>query len=100
MSYTLFQKQVVNTLILVYIATQKTIYDAGAQDFKCQPDSGLLHDAKDVYGYRGNFLVDETLKAFAHSVCAEYELQYPPLSHEDALYLYFIIKDECEKFSM
>ena len=35
-------------------------------------------------------MVNETFKDFAHSVCAEYELQYSPLSHEDALYLYRI----------
>ena len=70
------------------------------QDFKCLPNSDLVHDAKNVYGYRGNLLVDETFKEFADSVCVEFQVQYPPLSHEDALYMYFIVKDECDSLFM
>ena len=43
-----------------------------------------------MYGYRDYLLVDETFKAFADSVCKEFELQYPPLSHADTLYLYYV----------
>ena len=76
--YTLFQKQVVNTFsVYSYPVVNKNMMQV--------PEA-----TTDVYGYRGNFLVDETFKDFAHSVCVEHELQYPPLSHEDALYLYFI----------
>ena len=72
----------------------------GAQDLKCQPARDLLQDARDMFGYTGNILVDKTFKDFADSVCTEYELHYPPESHEDALYMYFIIKDECENLSL
>lgn len=72
----------------------------GAQDFKCQADGDLVHDAVNTYGYRGNLLVDETFKNFADAICVEYRVQYPPLSHEDALFLYFIVKDECDSLSM
>jgi hypothetical protein len=61
----------------------------GAQDFKCQPDGDLVHDGKNMYGYRGNLLVDETFKDFADAVCVEYQVQYPPLSHEDALSVFY-----------
>ena len=71
----------------------------GAQDYKCPLQSDLLSDAKDLYGHSGNLLVDETFKDFTDSIFREFELHYPPFSHQDALYLYFIITDECKNFS-
>ena len=41
-----------------------------------------------MYGYQGNLLVDEIFKEFADSICTEYRLQYPPFSHEDAVFRY------------
>ena len=72
---------------------------AGAEDYKCPVQSDLLHEAQDVYGYSGELLVHETFKALADSICSEFELQYPPLRHEDALFMYFIIIDECRHLS-
>ena len=65
-------------------------------DHKYPPQNDLLDDAKDLYGYSAFLLVDETFKDFADSVCRHFRLQYPPLSHEDALYIYI---DECRKLS-
>ena len=73
---------------------------AGAQDYRCAVESDLIRDAKDAYSYSGELLFDNTFKDFADSVCKEFELHYPPLSHEDALFLYFIITDECRRFSL
>ena len=73
--------------------------NSGAEDYKCIPNSDLLSDAKDLYGYRGSCLVDEDYKHFADAVHIQYGLSYPPLTHEDALYLFFVLKDECDFLS-
>ena len=65
-------------------------------DHNYPPQNDLLDDAK---GYSAFLLFDETFKDFADSVCRYFRLQYPPLSHEDALYIYFVIIDECRKLS-
>ena len=72
---------------------------AGAEDYKCPVESDLLREAKDTYGYSGEFLVDATFKDLADSICREFELHYPPLTHEDALFLYFVVTDECRNLS-
>lgn len=72
---------------------------AGAEDYTCPVEGDLLHEAKDTYSYSGELLVNETFKEFADSICREFELHYPPLTHEDALFMYFIIRDECRNLS-
>ena len=52
------------------------IMSTGAEDCKHAVETDLLQDAKDEYSYSGELLVDETFKAFADSVCREFELNY------------------------
>ena len=58
---------------------------AGAHDHTCSLQGDLLGDAKYLYWYSGDILVDETFKDFADTVCSNFDHQYPPVSHEDAV---------------
>ena len=71
----------------------------GANDYIFPVESDLFRDAKDSYSYTGEIMVAESFKEFADAVYLEYELCYPPVTHEDALYMYFIITDECKDLS-
>lgn len=72
---------------------------SGAEDYKCFPNNDLIQDAKDLYGYKMHLTVDENFKDFADAVCAQFRLPNPPLTHEDALFMYFVLKNECDSLS-
>ena len=44
-----------------------------------------------IPSYTGDLLVNGVFKNFTDSICREFKLQYPPLTQDDALLLYFII---------
>ena len=68
----------------------------GAEDYKCYLQNELLSDAKNLYGYTGSLLVNEEFKNFSDAVFTHFRLQYPPPTPEDALLLYFVLKEECD----
>ena len=62
-------------------------------------DYDLLNYAKQEYGHSAFLLVDENYKTFVDVVCAHYSLQYPPTTHQDALYQFLVLKDECDSLA-
>ena len=85
-----------NTKCVVYTTQPMhvTLY-LGAQDLKCQPDSDLIHDAKNMYDYRGNLLVDETFKDFCRCCLCGIPSTVSPSGC-----LISVVKDECDSLSI
>ena len=86
----------VSLLINRTITPNCTIIFSGAEDCKCTPDAGLLSYAKNNYCYMEPLLVNDDYKVYADAVCASYGLNYPPTTHEDALFLYLLLKDDID----
>ena len=79
-----------------YLRMTTKFNTTGSVDCKCPFDEDLLNDAKEEYGYTGHLFVNEDYKVYADSVCTDYALNYPPSTHEDALYMFFVLKDDSD----
>lgn len=66
-------------------------YKTGATNNLCSVDDSLLRQAMEEYRYSNDLMVDEAYKEYADTVCEEFNLPYPPTSHEDALLLFFFV---------
>ena len=85
---------------LIYIGIYNIICTfIGVTDYICPVQMEFVSDAMESYGYRGELMVDEAFKGFADAVCINYQLHYPPVSHEEALGMYLLITDECKDLS-
>jgi hypothetical protein len=62
-------------------------------------DENLLSHAEQEYGYFNDFMVDDDYKQYAETLCAEVGLQSRPTNHEDALFLYLLLKDDSDDLS-
>jgi len=64
-------------------------YTLGAEDHKFRVHNQLLQDAKELYGFAGNVIVDEEFAAYAEEVVNTNQIVYLPSNYYEALTLYF-----------
>ena len=67
---------------------------SGAIDCKHLIENDLWEYAKEQYCRGTQILVDEHYRQYATVVCGEYSLSYPPATHEEALLMYLVLKDD------
>ena len=69
---------------------------SGYEDHLRAVDENLLSHAECEYGYHNNLITHEDYKPYADAMVEELELPYPPTNHDDALFLYLLLKDDCD----
>ena len=65
-----------------------------AEQCKHAYDADIFADAKEQFGYSQCTVVQDHYKAYADTVCNAFGLQCPPVTHQDALFMYFVLKDD------
>jgi len=75
--------------VLYNIYTYIYTYTLGAEDHKFMVHNQLLQDAKEMYGFAGNVIVDEEFAAYAEEVVNTNQIVtvYPPSNYYEALTL-------------
>ena len=66
----------------------------GSTDCKHLIQDDFFEYAKEQYCSEIQLLVDEDYRLYATLMCEAYGLSYPPATHEDALLIYLILKDD------
>jgi len=60
----------------------------------------LLQDAKEMYGFAGNVIVDEEFAAYAEEVVNTNQIVYPPSNYYEALTLYFTLIQDAQEIDV
>ena len=71
----------------------------GSHNYLCDVDESLLDHAEQEYGYFNNFIVDDNYKQYAETLCEEVGLHSRPTNHEEALFLYLLLKHDSDTLS-